>query len=84
MATATTPEKVLFYTTWEAADFLKISEKSVRAAIAKGEIRVTKLCDRIVRIPAAEIDRLGHRHDPDCADGNGRQKTAENNGTSAI
>ncbi len=58
MATATTRKPDTFLTTWDAADELKISERSVRSLIAAGEIRARRLGKRIVRIPRSEIERL--------------------------
>jgi excisionase family DNA binding protein len=55
-ATTRTPE--LFLTIVEAADELKISDRSLRSLIAAGEVRATRLGKRIVRIPRAEIERL--------------------------
>jgi excisionase family DNA binding protein len=58
MATATARKPDTFLTIWEAADELKISERSLRTLIAAGEIRARRLGKRIVRIPRSEIDRL--------------------------
>lgn len=58
MATATTRKLDTFLTLWEAADELKISERSLRSLIAAGEVRARRLGKRIVRIPRSEIERL--------------------------
>ena len=47
-----------FLTVVEAADELKISERSLRTLIAAGEVRAMRLGKRIVRIPRVEIERL--------------------------
>lgn len=49
-----------FLTTFEAADELKISDRSIRNLIAAGEIKATKLGRRIIRIPRSEMDRLAN------------------------
>jgi excisionase family DNA binding protein len=88
MATATAQMQPVFFTPQELGDILKISERTVRLAIEAGEIRATRLGKRVIRVPQHEVDRLLRsepvRRDPDCAEPNGRQKTPENNGTSAI
>ncbi len=58
MPTATARKPDLFLTIFEAADELKISERSLRSLIATGEVRARRLGKRIVRIPRSEIDRL--------------------------
>ena len=58
MATVTVRNPDLFLTIVEAADELKISERSLRSLIAAGEIRARRLGKRIVRIPRNEIERL--------------------------
>jgi excisionase family DNA binding protein len=58
MATATIGNSDRFLTLFEAADELKISERSLRSLIAAGEVRAVRLGKRIVRIPRAEIERL--------------------------
>jgi excisionase family DNA binding protein len=47
-----------FLTIVEAADELKISERSLRTLVAAGEVRARRLGKRIVRIPRSEIERL--------------------------
>jgi excisionase family DNA binding protein len=58
MATATARKPDTFLTLWEAADELKISERSLRSLIKTGEVRARRLGKRIVRIPRSEIERL--------------------------
>lgn len=58
MGTATTRKPDLFLTICEAADELKISERSLRHLLAAGEVRARRLGKRIVRIPRSEIERL--------------------------
>jgi excisionase family DNA binding protein len=48
----------IFLTILEAADELKISERSLRSLITAGEVRARRLGKRIVRIPRTEIERL--------------------------
>jgi excisionase family DNA binding protein len=45
-----------YMTTHEAAARLRISERAVRGAIARGEVRALKVCRR-VRIAESEFDR---------------------------
>jgi excisionase family DNA binding protein len=58
MPAANTRKPDLFLTLFEAADELKISDRSLRSLISAGEVRACRLGKRIVRIPRAEIDRL--------------------------
>ena len=58
MSAAASRKPDTFLTIWEAADELKISDRSLRKLIAAGEVRATRLGKRIVRIPRAEIERL--------------------------
>jgi excisionase family DNA binding protein len=58
MSAAASRKPDTFLTLWEAADELKISDRSLRNLIAAGEVRATRLGKRIVRIPRAEIERL--------------------------
>jgi len=58
MAAVTAPRIDFFLTLQEAADVLKISERSLRSAVAAGEVRSMRLGKRIVRIPRDEIERL--------------------------
>ena len=60
MANTAPQTRDLFLTIFEAADELKISERSLRSLIQTGEIRATRLAKRIVRIPRAEIERLAN------------------------
>jgi excisionase family DNA binding protein len=54
MATEAAVQRYL--TTHEAAARLRISERAVRNAIARGEVRALKVCRR-VRIAESEFDR---------------------------
>jgi excisionase family DNA binding protein len=55
-----TTEMTRFLTIIEAADELKVSDRSLRALIVAGEVRALRLGKRIVRIPRSEIERLAN------------------------
>ena len=57
----------------EAATILKVSSKTVRRLLARGDLRAVRI-GRLVRIPSSEFDRLiasGCASGGDCGDGGG-------------
>ena len=60
MATATIKPNDAFLTPAEAADLLKISDRSLREFTKRGTVRAVRLGDRTIRYPRAEIERLAN------------------------
>jgi excisionase family DNA binding protein len=58
MPTATLKPNDVFLTPAEAADLLKISDRSLREFRKRGTIRAVRLGERTIRYPRAEIERL--------------------------
>lgn len=56
MVKATTNDE--FFTTAEVAQKLKMSDRSIRDAIAAGEIRAVRLRKRVLRVSKVELERL--------------------------
>jgi excisionase family DNA binding protein len=50
--------KDVFFTPAEAADLLKISDRSLREFTKRGTVRAVRLGDRTIRYPRVEIERL--------------------------
>ena len=54
----TLPDTVGTYTRAEAAEVLRVSESTIKRRIADGTLPTVPLGGRVVRLPAAVIDRL--------------------------
>jgi excisionase family DNA binding protein len=46
-------------TVQEAADYLKVSTKTIRRYIAQGRIEANRVGPRMIRVNLASLDRLG-------------------------